>query len=106
MAIRSYEELQNKIYDIDKDELYKRICRNIKDIRLKKYKEFKKLCTNNKINPYSTENIADLINYSHTHYKRFESDNDKTKKIPLPKLILLSLILDTTLDEIVKEDNK
>ncbi len=102
MAIYNYQELQEKIAKYDDKELYKNICRNIKRIRKEKYNEFKKICTNNTINPYTTENIAALLDYNHTHYKRFESDNDSTKKIPLKKIILLSIIFDTTIDELIK----
>lgn len=102
MAVHSYQELQDIVYKIDKDELYKRICKNIKTIRLQKYQEFKKECTSNKINPYSTENIAALLDYNHNHYKRFESDNDSTKRIPLEKLIMLALIFDMTIDDLIK----
>lgn len=102
MRIYNYQELQNKICKVDKHELDRRICKNIKRIRLERYNEFKKEYKTNSINPYSTENIAALLDYSHTHYKRFESENDKTKKIPLEKLILLTIIFDTTLDELIK----
>lgn len=102
MHIYSYQELQEKIFNIDKTELYKKICKNIKRIRKEKYEQFKREYTNNTINPYSTENIAALLDYNHNHYKRFESDNDSTKRIPLEKLILLTIIFDTTLDELIK----
>ena len=67
-----------------------------------KYKEFKKNYANSTINPYTTENIAALLDYNHTHYKRFESDNDSTKKIPLKKIVLLSIILDTSIEDLMK----
>jgi transcriptional regulator with XRE-family HTH domain len=102
MAIYNYQELQNKIEEINTQELYKRICKNIKKIRKAKYKEFKDNYKLNSINPYTTENIASLLNYNHNHYKRFESDNDSTKRIPLEKLIMLSLIFDITLDDLIK----
>lgn len=102
MRIYTYKELEEMIYSIDKKELYKRICKNIKRIRLERYNEFKRICNNNSINPYSTEMIAELLNYNHTHYKRFESENDNTKRMPLDKLLLLTIIFDTTLDELVK----
>lgn len=101
MNIYTYSELQEKVDKIDTIELYKRICRNIKKIRQEKYKEYKKVCTNT-INPYSTENIAALLDYNHNHYKRFESENDSTKRIPLEKLVMLSVIFDMSIDDIIK----
>lgn len=101
MNIYTYSELQEKVDKIDTLELYKRICRNIKKIRQEKYKEYKKVCTNT-INPYSTENIAALLDYNHNHYKRFESENDSTKRIPLEKLVMLSVIFDMSIDDIIK----
>ena len=82
--------------------LYVKICKNIKIFRLEKYKEFKKSNNYSRINPYSTENIAALLDYNHNHYKRFESENDSTKKIPLDKLIKLSIILDKNLEDFLK----
>ena len=102
MAVSNFNELQKIVDSIDNKDLYKRICKNIKRIRQQKYEEFKKLYKSDCINPYTTESIAELLDYNHTHYKRFESDNDSTKRIPLEKLILLSLIFDITLDELIK----
>ena len=119
MAVYSYQELQEKIEEIgvgqiasisgryyamdrDNDDLYYRICRNIKKIRKEKYREFKKLGSNSTINPYTTENIAALLDYNHTHYKRFESENDSTKKMPLKKIVLLSIILETSIEDLMK----
>ena len=103
MAVYSFQELQTKIAKSNSEDLYNRICRNIKRIRKEKYREFKKVSPNNAINPYTTENIAALLAYNHTHYKRFESENDSTKKIPLKKLILLSIILETSLEDLMKK---
>ena len=103
MAVYSFQELQAKIAKSNNEDLYNRICRNIKRTRKEKYREFKKVSANSAINPYTTENIAALLNYNHTHYKRFESENDSTKKIPLNKLVLLSIILETSLDDLTKK---
>ena len=73
-----------------------------KKIRKEKYREFKKLGSNSTINPYTTENIAALLDYNHTHYKRFESENDSTKKMPLKKIVLLSIILETSIEDLMK----
>ena len=103
MAVYSFQELQTKIAKSNSEDLYVRICKNIKRIRKEKYREFKKDAPNSAINPYTTENIAALLNYNHTHYKRFESENDSTKKIPLKKLYLLTIILETSLEDLMKK---
>ena len=103
MAVYSFKELQTKIAKSNNEDLYNRICRNIKKVRKEKYREFKKTSANNAINPYTTENIATLLNYNHTHYKRFESENDATKKIPLKKLVLISIILETSIEDLMKK---
>ena len=102
MVRNNFQALQEHVSKIDKDTLYQNICINIKKYRLEKYYEFKKENTYSSINPYSTENIAALLDYNHNHYKRFESLNDSTKRIPLDKLVKLSIILDKSLDELIK----
>ena len=102
MAINSFETLQNKLSRVNVDEMYATICSNIKKYRLEKYNEFKSKNSQSTINPYSTENVAALLDYNHNHYKRFESENDSTKKIPLDKLIKLSIILDKNLEDFLK----
>lgn len=106
MALYNYQELQEKVFNSSNENIYKIICSNIKKLRKERYNEFKSVFQSNSINPYTTENIAALLDYNHNHYKRFESDNDPTKRIPLNKLILLTIILDTTLDEIIKDKSK
>ena len=102
MAIYTYQELQKKINTIDTFDAYKKICHNIKLIRKQKYKEFKIICNSNTINPYSTENLAALLGYNHTYYKRFESDKDSTKKIPFEKLLIIITVFDITFDDLLK----
>ena len=98
----NFQSLQEQVSKVDKEELYVKICKNIKIFRLEKYHEFKSKEKNSSINPYSSENIAALLDYNHNHYKRFESINDSTKKIPLEKLIKLSIILEKSLDDFIK----
>ena len=43
-----------------------------------------------------------MLDYNHTHYKRFESETDSIKQMPLDKIVKLSRILDTTIDELLK----
>lgn len=103
MKIYTYTDLLNKLNDIeDEEEIYQKICRNIKRVRLIRYHEFKEKAEPSAINPYTSENIASLLGYSHTHYKRFESENDKTIKIPLIRIIQLLLILDIPFEELLK----
>lgn len=102
MTVSNFKEIQSKISKNKNDDIYAKICKNIKKIRKEKYREFKKKAINSEINPYTTENMAALLSYNHTHYKRFESENDSTKKIPLKKLIMISKILDTSLEDLMK----
>lgn len=102
MNVNKFEELQEKTNNIELDDLYATICKNVKKYRLEKYQEFKKVNPYSAINPYSTENIAALLDYNHNHYKRFESDTDSTKRIPLNKLVKLSVILEKRLDDFLK----
>lgn len=102
MNVNKFEELQEKTNNIELDDLYATICKNVKKYRLEKYQEFKNVNPYSAINPYSTENIAALLDYNHNHYKRFESDTDSTKRIPLNKLVKLSVILEKRLDDFLK----
>ena len=106
MEIFDLSSLKTKVSKVKKDEMYIDICKTIKKLRKERYSEFKKKFGTkkdpNNINPYSTEQIAKLLDYNHTHYKRFESSNDKTKQIPLEKIIKLALIFDVSLEDIIK----
>lgn len=102
MGMIDFQRLQEIVSKVDRNEIYINICKNIKKFRLQRYNEFKKENSNNTINPYTTENIAALLDYNHNHYKRFESETDSTKEIPLEKIVKLSIILDKNLDEFLK----
>lgn len=102
MVTTDFQQLQVILSNINKDELYTVICKNIKKFRLEKYTEFKMQNSHKKLNPYSTENIAALLDYNHNHYKRFESETDSTKIIPLEKLVKLAIILDKNIDDFIK----
>ena len=102
MVRNNFETLQDIVSNIKKDEIYKKICKNIKKFRLEKYNDFKHTNNISSLNPYTTENIAALLDYNHNHYKRFESEHDSTKRIPLDKLIKLSIILEKNLDDFIK----
>lgn len=104
MAVYSYTQIMKKLEKIKNDDkLNETICRNLRRIRVERCSEFKKTMNNGVINPYTSENIASLLGYSHTHYKRYESENDKTKKIPLIRLIQLAIILDVPIEEFIKQ---
>lgn len=102
MATNEFETLKQKVSKIDKDEIYETICKNIKKYRLEKYNEFKNNNSSSVINPFSSESIAELLDYNHNHYKRFESETDSTKMIPLEKLVKLSIILNVNIDDFLK----
>lgn len=105
MAISEYEKLQEKVSAFNNDdEFYQNICKNLKKYRQEKYNEFKKKNFDKEINPFTTENMAALLEYSHTHYKRFESVNDSTKRIPLPKLFKISVILGRPIEDFLKNN--
>lgn len=104
MATSEFEKLQEKVSKVSNDEeLYSQICTNIKKFRLEKYNAFKASNPSRTLNPYSSENMAALIEYNHTHYKRFESANDSTKKIPLTKLRKIAVVLDKTVDDFMNK---
>lgn len=104
MAVYSYNQILKKLGKYKNEyKLNETICKNIRRIRTEKCSEFKKTMENSAINPYTSENVASLLGYSHTHYKRYESDSDKTKKIPLIKLIQLAIILDVPIEEFLKQ---
>ena len=104
-TIVDFNELYKEVSKINKKDMYITICRNIKKFRLERYNEFKKHNNLNTINPYSTQNIAELLDYNHNHYKRFESETDSVKMIPLDKIFKLSIILDKDIAELFKKDN-
>lgn len=102
MTLTNFEELQRKVSKISKEETYKKLCKNIKKFRLERYHQFKEQEKNSTLNPYSTENISALLDYNHNHYKRFESETDSTKQMPLDKILKLSIILNVSIDDLLK----
>ena len=102
MVRDDFHSLQESVSKIETNSLYITICKNIKKFRLEKYHEFKTSNNSSSINPYTSENITELLDYNHNHYKRFESENDSTKRIPLEKLVKLSIILDKSIDDFIK----
>ena len=97
-----YQKLQEMVNKVNKEQMYKNICKNMKKYRLQRYEEFKNNNPKSSINPFTAENISALLDYNHTHYKRFESENDTTRRIPLDKLVKLSMILDVKIEDFLK----
>lgn len=89
------------LVDIDKDEINRTICKNMRESRTVNYEKFK-LKHPHEENPYSVDNIASVLNISKVHYKRLENYNDKSKNITLYRLIMLSKIYNKKLDDFLK----
>lgn len=102
MATKCFDEIKSLVSEVKKDEIYINICKNMKKFRLEKYNEFKLNHNSKELNPYSSQNIAELLDCSFNYYKRYESETDPTKKIPLIKLIKLSIILDKPIEDFYK----
>lgn len=88
---------------IKEKELLKVLATNLKNYRLLFYKEYSKQ-NKNMDNPYSSENIASLLNISRRHYKRLESPGYITKNISIEKLLILSEIYNIKLDDFFNEE--
>ncbi len=80
---------------IDKDMLGV-LASNMKRYRLMFYKEYKKNGVGD--NPYSTENIADILGISRRHYTRLENVNCISKNISIEKLLILKEIYGISLE--------
>lgn len=100
-VIKNPIELYEKT-DINKEEINKIICINMKKFRKEKYEEFKNNNQNSE-NPYSLDNISFALGISKVHYKRLENKNDKNKNITLIRLIKLAKIYDKTLDDFLQK---
>lgn len=79
------------------------LAENLKKIRLSLYEEYKKIDKEND-NPYSSENIASLLNISRRHYKRLENPKYVSKNISIEKLIILSEIYGIKVDDFFKNE--
>lgn len=91
------EEIINK-------KLLRVLSSNLKKYRLSLYEEYKQL--GKKVdNPYSSENIASLLNISRRHYKRLENPNSITKNISIEKLLILSEVYKIPLEDFFKIDS-
>lgn len=96
--INNAYELYELIDKIDMNEIHKLICENMRKFRLEQYKEFKEI-NSQKENPFSVDNISELLGISKVQYKRLENKRDKSKKINLEKLIKLSVIYNKNIEE-------
>ena len=76
---------------------------NLKKYRLYLYEEYNKL-KKGVDNPYSSENIASILNISRRHYKRLENPNAITKNISIEKLLILSEIYNISLEDFFRSN--
>ena len=83
--------------------ILKILATNLKKYRLSLYEQYKQL--NMQVdNPYSSENIASLLDISRRHYKRLENPNSITKNISIEKLFILSEVYQIPLEDFFKAE--
>lgn len=86
---------------IKEKEMLKVLANNLKKYRLSLYEQYKKLDKKTD-NPYSSENIATLLDISRRHYKRLENPNYITKNISIEKILILSEVYNIPLEDFFK----
>lgn len=98
--LESYQMVE--IAENTKDKkILKVLATNLKKYRLSLYEQYKQL--NKQVdNPYSSENIASLLDISRRHYKRLENSNAITKNISIEKLYILSEVYQVPLEDFFK----
>ena len=98
--LESYQmvEIAEKIKE---KEMLKVLAKNLKKYRLSLYEQYKKLDKKTD-NPYSSENIATLLDISRRHYKRLENPNYITKNISIEKILILSEVYNIPLEDFFK----
>lgn len=98
--LESYQmvEIAEKIKE---KEMLKVLANNLKKYRLLLYEQYKKLDKKTD-NPYSSENIATLLDISRRHYKRLENPNYITKNISIEKILILSEVYNIPLEDFFK----
>lgn len=93
-------EIAEKIKD---KKLLKVLAENLERYRVSLYEKYKQ--SNKQMdNPYSSENIASLLDISRRHYKRLENPNYITKNISIEKLLILSEVYDVPLEDFFKTE--
>lgn len=100
--LESYQmvEIAEKIRD---KKILKLLAINLKKYRLSLYEQYKQ--QNKQVdNPYSSENIASLLDISRRHYKRLENPNYITKNISIEKLFILSAVYKVPLEAFFKDE--
>ena len=97
--LESYQmvEIAEKIKE---KEMLKVLAKNLKKYRLSLYEQYKKLDKKTD-NPYSSENIATLLDISRRHYKRLENPNYITKNISIEKILILSEVYNIPLEDFI-----
>ncbi len=97
MKLLNTEEMKNIANRVIDKNMLRVLASNMKKYRLKFYNEYKKKGKGE--NPYSTENIADILGISRRHYTRLENANCISKNISIEKLLILKEIYDISLDD-------
>jgi len=85
--------------NIKKMNYTKIVSQNLRKYRLEFFNKYKMLHKNID-NPYSSENIAHILNISRRHYSRLENPNYINKNITIDKLLVLSRIYGITLESL------
>lgn len=98
--LESYQmiEIAEKIRE---KEVLKIVSANLKKYRLSLYEKYSSL-KKDVDNPYSSENIASMLNISRRHYNRLENPNYISKNLSIEKLVILSKIYDVPLEDFFK----
>ncbi len=97
------KELKEKMDNFNLSYYQSIICKNIKKIRKKLYEENKYIYKDNKKNnPYSTENVAELLGITYEYYKRLESF-DKTKPISLKLVLKITELFNSKIEDLFEE---
>lgn len=100
--IETFQDLQKRMANFNLSNYQATICKNIKRIRKELYEENKSFCLKNNLrNPYSSQNVAELLGISHEYYKRLESF-DKTKPISLKLFLKVVTLFDKDISEFFK----
>ncbi len=103
MKFMDVDEMNNIAKKVIDKNMLGVLASNMKKYRLMFYEEYKK--KGNGDNPYSTENIANVLGISRRHYTRLENVNCISKNISIEKLLILKEIYGISLDDFFVVNN-